>query len=86
MSGGLAKRPRGQDAGEQDPAGRPVGLEGDQAIFRVVDIQGGDLPGELERHGGQVVVQAAGIDKRVPLHTVRHSFATHLFEQKVNRA
>jgi site-specific recombinase XerD len=32
-------------------------------------------------HGAKV---AAGIDKRVSLHTLRHCFATHLLEQKVD--
>jgi site-specific recombinase XerD len=49
----------------------------------------GGVPGEplTTRQLNRAVhaaAQRAGIDKRVGLHTLRHSFATHLLEQKTD--
>ena len=77
----------------------PVLLERLRAWWRVGHAQGKILPGgwlfpgldpmdplttrQLNRciHAA---AQGAGIDKRVSMHTLRHSFATHLLEQKVD--
>ena len=77
----------------------PVLLERLRAWWRVGHAQGKILPNgwlfpgqnrvnplttrQLNR-ACHAAAQAAGIDKRVSLHTLRHSFATHLLEQKVD--
>jgi site-specific recombinase XerD len=77
----------------------PVLLERLRAWWRVGHAQGKILPGgwlfpgldpmdplsarQLNR-AIHAAAQAAGIDKRVSMHTLRHSFATHLLEQKVD--
>ncbi len=77
----------------------PVLLERLRAWWRLAHAQGKMLPGgwlfpgmnpvdpltarQLNR-GIHAAAEAAKIDKRVSMHTLRHSFATHLLEQKVD--
>ena len=77
----------------------PVLLERLRAWWQFAHAQGKMLPGgwlfpgldpidplstrQLNR-AIHAAAEAAGIDKRVSMHTLRHSFATHLLEQKVD--
>jgi len=77
----------------------PVLLERLRAWWRLAHAQGKMLPGRwlfpgmnpmeslTARQLNRAIhsaAEAAGIDKRVSMHTLRHSFATHLLEQKVD--
>jgi site-specific recombinase XerD len=64
-----------------------------RAWWREAQPQGWLFPGQNPvnplttrqlRRACHAAAEAAGIDKRVSLHTLRHSFATHLLEHKVD--
>src|SRR5262249_25671148 len=81
--------------GPKDPLLMPPAplLELLRAYWKAARPQGWLFPGQNRvnplttrqlNRACHAAARAAGIDKRVSLHTLRHSFATHLLEQKVD--
>jgi len=61
----------------------PSLLELLRAWWRAARPQGWLFPGRINR-ACHAAAQAAGVEKNVSLHTLRHSFATHLLEQNTD--